>query len=541
MIIVKGKGDFMKFGDKLIELRKKKGYSQEELAEKLGVSRQSVSKWESNNTYPETDKIIQIANIFECSMDDLINDEITDVEGALRKNKNNITNIWDSLLDFITKTVNMFSKMTFASGLKCIIELAILTVLLWLLGKLVCSVTSSVIANLFVFISSTGVTKLREILYGIFHLIWLIIEVITIIYTFKIRYLDFFTEEKITEAKPIEKKRSKIEKKSEPKIIVRDENSKPFAFLGVLSKIVLFFIKFIVFWILFSFVFLCIGLVISGVISIAFIFTNIIFLWIFLGIFASTAITIQIIILLFNFIFNRKSNMKLHLIVFLISVVLFGTSIGLTALSVKNIEFVDDSSKILNLEKKEIKVDYQENLVIRDENNDYEFIIDDTLKDNEIYISKLIDKRYSDLTLSDVSKENNVPIVYVWNDTSWSYKEVYDLYVKNLKNNKIYTLSDYGKDPLVIRANEETTNRLIDNLKIVYLLKETDGDGKIIVNLEERRVKFNNWYYEGEYDAINDTITYSDNDDAYHCEKEIESTKLGDKIIYNCDYNYEEE
>ena len=107
----------MKFGDKLILLRKKKGLSQEELAEKLGVSRQSVSKWESNNTYPETDKIVQICNIFECSMDDLINDKVTDVEETLRKNKNNLNYVFDSLLEFITKTVSMFSKMTFASGL----------------------------------------------------------------------------------------------------------------------------------------------------------------------------------------------------------------------------------------------------------------------------------------------------------------------------------------------------------------------------------------------------------------------------------------
>ena len=79
----------MKFGDKLIALRKKKGLSQEELAEKLSVSRQSVSKWESNNTYPETDKIVQICNIFECTMDDLINDNITDIESIERKSKNN--------------------------------------------------------------------------------------------------------------------------------------------------------------------------------------------------------------------------------------------------------------------------------------------------------------------------------------------------------------------------------------------------------------------------------------------------------------------
>ena len=98
----------MKFGDKLILLRKKKGLSQEELAEKLGVSRQSVSKWESNNTYPETDKIVQICNIFECSMDDLINDKVTDVETTYRKNKNNLNNVIDSFLEFITKTINMF-------------------------------------------------------------------------------------------------------------------------------------------------------------------------------------------------------------------------------------------------------------------------------------------------------------------------------------------------------------------------------------------------------------------------------------------------
>ena len=543
MIIVKGKGDFMKFGDKLIELRKKKGYSQEELAEKLGVSRQSVSKWESNNTYPETDKIIQIANIFDCSMDDLINDQITDVESTLRKNKNSAMNIWDSLLDFITKTVHMFSKMTFGSGLRCIIELAILTVLLWLLGKLLCSAASSAIANIFAFISSSGSLKLRSILYGIFNFIWFIVEVIAIIYTFKIRYLDYFTDEKISEAAPAksEKKRIKTAKKTEPKIIVRDESSKPFAFLGVLSKIVLFFIKFIVFWILFSFVFVVISLVLSGVICLSFAFTNLIFLWAFLAIAASAVITMQIVILLFNFIFNRKSNMKMHLIVFLASIVVFGASIGLTALAFKNIEFVNDSSDVLNLVKEEIKVDYQDNLVIKYDGSKYEFVIDNDLKDDEVYVSKMIDKRYFELELSHISKENNMPTVYVYDDTGWSYKEIYNFYVKNLKKNKIYTLNDYGKDPLVVRANEKTIKKLIDNLKIVYLLKETAEDGIIKIDLEEKRVQFENWNYEGEYDAINDTITYRDDDDDYRCEKKVESTDLGDKIIYSCNWKNEEE
>ena len=180
----------MKFGDKLIELRKKNGYSQEELAEKLGVSRQSVSKWESNNTYPETDKIIQIANLFDCSMDDLINDKITDVESSLRKNKNNFNNVWDSLLEFITNTVNMFSKMKFSEGLKCVIEMIILSLILGLIGKIGCSIASSVIANIFGFLSYEKNNIIENVLNSIFSLIWLIVAIIAIIYTFKIRYLN---------------------------------------------------------------------------------------------------------------------------------------------------------------------------------------------------------------------------------------------------------------------------------------------------------------------------------------------------------------
>ena len=181
----------MKFGDKLVELRKKNGYSQEELAEKLGVSRQSVSKWESNNTYPETDKIVQIANLFDCSMDDLINDKITDVNSTLRKNKN-IYNVWDSLLEFITKTINMFSRMTFSQGLRCIIEIVLLFLLLNVFGSIFCGTLSQIIANMFSFLKAGHVDLIKNILDSIFNLIWFIFLVIILIYSFKIRYLNYY-------------------------------------------------------------------------------------------------------------------------------------------------------------------------------------------------------------------------------------------------------------------------------------------------------------------------------------------------------------
>lgn len=62
----------MNFGDKLLQLRKEKGLSQEALAEKLNTSRQAISKWENNQGFPETDKLIIIGNIFDVSIDYLL-------------------------------------------------------------------------------------------------------------------------------------------------------------------------------------------------------------------------------------------------------------------------------------------------------------------------------------------------------------------------------------------------------------------------------------------------------------------------------------
>lgn len=69
----------MILADKIIENRKKNGWSQEDLAEKLGVSRQSVSKWESAQAIPDLKKILQLSEVFGVSTDYLIRDEIEEV------------------------------------------------------------------------------------------------------------------------------------------------------------------------------------------------------------------------------------------------------------------------------------------------------------------------------------------------------------------------------------------------------------------------------------------------------------------------------
>ena len=73
----------MRFGEKLSKLRKEYNYTQEQLADILGVSRQSISKWESDIAYPETDKLIALGELFECSMDYFLKEEITEKSSIL--------------------------------------------------------------------------------------------------------------------------------------------------------------------------------------------------------------------------------------------------------------------------------------------------------------------------------------------------------------------------------------------------------------------------------------------------------------------------
>lgn len=65
----------MEFNNKLYELRKQKGFSQEELANRLNVSRQTVSKWEVGESSPDMEKLVAISELFDISLDELVLDK----------------------------------------------------------------------------------------------------------------------------------------------------------------------------------------------------------------------------------------------------------------------------------------------------------------------------------------------------------------------------------------------------------------------------------------------------------------------------------
>lgn len=95
----------IKTADRLQQLRKAHGYSQEALSEKLGVSRQAVSKWERGESSPDTDNLIAIANLYSVTLDELINGD-----GAVKKSADDNLSSAPEELPSVPKIQNLVKR-----------------------------------------------------------------------------------------------------------------------------------------------------------------------------------------------------------------------------------------------------------------------------------------------------------------------------------------------------------------------------------------------------------------------------------------------
>lgn len=227
----------MKFCEKLQKLRKEKGYSQEQLADLLDVSRQSVSKWESGTTYPEMDKLLSLCKIFNVSLDDLTNDDITD-RNILEKKKNNFSNIFNSMLEMINRSVEMFRKMQKKEIAKCITELIILFLILLLL-RIPFNYINNSIENIFVNFSLKAFNILNSIWLFLSNTIYLILFITIFIYIYKIRFLDKYENNGYEEK--IENSITNEEEIPEKKVIKEEKHT--FVLFSVLGRLFNIFIK----------------------------------------------------------------------------------------------------------------------------------------------------------------------------------------------------------------------------------------------------------------------------------------------------------
>lgn len=105
----------MKFADNLKKIRKIKNISQEELAEKVGVSRQSVSKWETSEAYPEMNNILELCKIFKCNINDLVNDNMIDLDSLDEEVKMSVVKLKkekQKQMKGISKVLSLVGKIT---------------------------------------------------------------------------------------------------------------------------------------------------------------------------------------------------------------------------------------------------------------------------------------------------------------------------------------------------------------------------------------------------------------------------------------------
>lgn len=116
----------MKFNEKIIKLRKEKGLSQEQLGYELGVTRQTVSKWELGITTPEMDKLVEMSELFNISLDELLkgennSQEANDGENVKQPIYNNYTNNQKTGIPLILKILIIVVIISLIIGLICLI------------------------------------------------------------------------------------------------------------------------------------------------------------------------------------------------------------------------------------------------------------------------------------------------------------------------------------------------------------------------------------------------------------------------------------
>lgn len=363
----------MNLKDNLKKIRKENNLSQEDLAEKLNVSRQSVSKWEQGIAYPEMDKVLQICKMFNLNIDEFLNQDINKAEKN-KQSKINVNKYIDDFLAFVTKTVKMFSSMKFKDILKCLIEQLFIIFVLFIISAILGSILTSVFEGIFSFLKGEAYSVLYNIFSGIYYALYTVFAVIVLLHIFKIRYLDYYVivdKEEVEETEVKEEKKT-INKKEE-KIIIRDPDHSGYKFINGIGKIFIFFVKCFVFLIGLNFVAALIGFAMLLALSFTFVKTGLLFVGGFLGSLCGIALNLVIIYLIYCFVMNMKINKMGSFIVFASSLILGGISIGLVASGFKDFKIVNDyNPKYMATTKEEMNM--SKDLVILDHSSNVEYV-----------------------------------------------------------------------------------------------------------------------------------------------------------------------
>ena len=451
----------MNFASNLQKLRKRENMSQEALAEKLDVTRQSVSKWESGASYPEMDKLISICKIFNVDMDTLVNGDV-DIDSLDKESSINTKDILDKFNTLMKKIVCLFESMSF----KEIIEFLV-TVFLLVIIIIVGTIPKDIIENLIGTNLLEGITYVGPTLNTLFRLIvdilYSVFAIVIFAYVLKIKYLDRIKIKEDTDKEIVAKVKEKRVEEVE-KVIIKDNSSNSNSLTRLLAKIIIYIIKFFVVLFLFAPLICIVVLAVMLGFEVLFVIKGLplvgILLWTIVGlIIASLCFEV-----LLNFVINHKNNYKRVMITLLTSLVIVVIGSIIFAFEFFSITYVNELPKDVKVKEISETLPMTNNFkTIGYYYNDIEYVVDDSLTD-EIEV----DVTYYDYLINnniEIEVHNNNLLVYMDSPKEFSFKEALDKVSKDIKDGKIYNYDKINEYKVTIKTSSNNINIIKNNNK----------------------------------------------------------------------------
>lgn len=472
----------MSFSEKLQNLRKEKKYSQEQLADLLDVTRQSVSKWESGQTYPEMDKLLAICKIFNCTLDELTNDDIKEIS---TEKKTGFNSIIDSILDLVTKTYQMITNMSFKELIRCGVLMFIVGVILSMFNIPLNRLQYELYNVLISFGNREVASIISTLLDFLLDITYVIVWILLFVHIFKIGFLDkyeFVSKEKEFKNNEGSKENNVV---NNNKIINEDkkvlETKEPnYVFFDTLGKLILFFIKIMLVFFIIPFIATFIALFGLLVLTIYFIFTGIYYFSIPILIIFGILLNYILIEFIVNIIINRKNNYRKLITIFIISLSGLGIGSGIFILDVHKTEVTNkmpmEMKRITNIHE----YTYEEGMFFRYW-TDIDYIVDNSLKDKIIINAD----SYEGLNRIDFYNQGKGYEIYSYSVDISNLMNFIDVILRGLRNNQVYNFSAYDHSKITITSSENTINNLKNNLKNYY---EEQEDIRNSYNEYENRI-----------------------------------------------------
>ena len=452
----------MNFASNLQKLRKKENMSQEALAEKLDVTRQSVSKWESGASYPEMDKLISICKIFNVDMDTLVNGDVLDEKKQDKETTINTKDILDKFNTLMKKIVCLFESMSFKEIIEFLVTVFLLIIII-LIGTIPKDIIENLIGDGLLYDIAYVGPALNNIFKLIVDILYSVFSIVIFIYVLKIKYLDRIKIREDTNKEIVVKEKEKRVEEVE-KVIIKDNNN---SLTRTLAKIIIYIIKFFVVLFLFAPLICIVVFAVMLGFEVLFVFKGLPIIGILLFTIAGLIISVLCFEVPLNFVINHKNNYKRVMITLLISLVIIIIGSIIFAFEFFSITYVNELPK--DIKTKEIT----ETLPMTNDfktigyyHNDIEYVVDDNLTDeievSVTYYDYLIDNNI------EIEVHNNNLLVYEDGPKEVSFNDILDIISNDIKDDKIYNYDKLNEYKVTIRTSSDNINIIKSNNKVYF-------------------------------------------------------------------------